>query len=59
MEITNDIRVRPVPGFAEEMALRRLENAARYAEHVVPVPPLEPAALAQLSTLAFRILRGY
>jgi hypothetical protein len=61
MKVTNDIHTRPVPGFAEEMAVRRLETAVRNADRVVPAPPstLEPAALAQLSTLAFRILRGF
>ncbi len=41
-----------------EAVLRRLEDAVRDRDRIVPPPPAQPAALVELSIIAARLLRG-
>lgn len=41
-----------------EVVLRRLEDAVRDADRIVPPPPAQPGALVELSIIAARLLRG-
>ena len=59
IRVSNDPWSRPAPSFADQVTLARLEKIVADADRVAPPPPSDPAALTQLSALAFRLQRGY